>query len=324
MRLNWLHVNPGNWTNSQSLTYQWLRCDSAGAACQPINGATGIYYYAVEADVGHVLTIQMTATNSSGSTQATVATSSPVAANPPVLGSAPVILGVAREGRWIGYGSLNWTKITSDTTITAQWKRCQADGTGCQPIAGASAGVYLVAGADAGSTLMVTVTATNPDAVVVANSRLTAVVLPAPPVVRALPAVSKDVGNVGDILTLTPATWTGSVSSTVDQFQRCTTACIPVGAAGASSYTITAADVGAVLRATETATNAGGSTVAWSSSYVGPVRSAASGSAILASGAAVMVRNVRGAGDRAGGAESAVATACNREPARAGARRQRC
>ena len=183
VRLNWLHVNPGNWTDSPQLSYQWLRCDSSGAACQPINGATGMYYYTVEADVGHVLTAQITATNSSGSTQATVPAGAPVAANPPVLASPPVVIGVAREGRWIGYGSLVWTKTTSDTTVTAQWKRCQPDGTGCQPIAGANSGVYLVANADAGSTLIVTVTATNPDAAVVASSRPSAVVLPAPPVV---------------------------------------------------------------------------------------------------------------------------------------------
>ena len=294
VRLNWLHVDPGNWTYSPTLSYQWLRCDSAGAACQPISGATGGYYYAVEADVGHVLAVQISATNSSGTAQATAKASAAVAANPPVLGTAPVVVGVAREGRWVGYGSLSWTRTTSDTTIAVQWKRCQPDGTGCQPIAGANAGVYMVAGADAGFTLMVSVTASNPDAVVVASSRPSAVVLPAPPVPRTLPAVAKDPGKVGDVLTLTPATWIGSVSSTVDQFERCTTACVPVGTAGATSYTITTADIGAILRATETASNVGGTTVAWSPSYVGPVPSVVSGSAVLAGGAAVMVRNVRG------------------------------
>ncbi|HUO70553.1 MAG TPA: hypothetical protein VMU39_07235 [Solirubrobacteraceae bacterium] len=294
-RLNWLHLNAGNWTDSPTLSYQWLRCDAAGANCQPIGGATGVFYFAVAADVGHVLVAHLTAANSSGTAQATAPGTPVIAANPPVLGSPPVVVGVAREGRWIGYNGITWTKITPDTTMAAQWSRCQADGTGCQPIPGANAGIYLLTAADAGSTLMVRVTATNPDAAVAADSKTSAVVLPAPPTVSTLPLVGKDAGNVGDVLTVTPATWVGLVSTTADQFERCTTACVPVGPAGASSYTITAADIGAVMRATETASNAGGSTVAWSSSYVGPVRSVASGSAVLAAGAAVMVRNVRGA-----------------------------
>jgi hypothetical protein len=247
-----------------------------------------------EADVGGEVAVQVSATNYSGTTQATTPPSAPVAASPPVLGNPPVILGTVREGKWIGYGGLTWTKTTTDTTIAVQWKRCQPDGTACQPIPGATSSVYMLAPADAGGRVMVTVTATNPDAAVAANSTPSAVVLPAPPTIRTPPAVQRDPGNVGDVLTAVPGTWSGSVTATVDQFQRCTTACVPIGAPGATSYTITSADIGAIIRVTETASNAGGLTTAWSTTYVGPVRSAVSGSAVLASGAAVIVRNIAG------------------------------
>jgi hypothetical protein len=60
-----------------------------------------------------------------------------------------------------------------------------------------------------------------------------------------------------------------------------------------TSYTITSSDLGAILRLRETAGNAGGTTVVWSSGYVGPVSSAASGAVVLA-GSSAAVRNSGG------------------------------
>ncbi len=61
----------GTWTNSPtSYSYQWKRCNAAGAECTSISGATASTYTPVEADVEHALLVTVTATNAGGSTPA--------------------------------------------------------------------------------------------------------------------------------------------------------------------------------------------------------------------------------------------------------------
>jgi hypothetical protein len=57
----------GSWTNSPtSFGYQWHACDSAGAGCAPIAGATDQTYTLSAADVGHTIRVQETASNAGG------------------------------------------------------------------------------------------------------------------------------------------------------------------------------------------------------------------------------------------------------------------
>jgi hypothetical protein len=56
-----------------SFKYQWRRCNSAGASCVNISGATASTYTPVAADVGFRLVSQVTATNSVGPAQASSA-----------------------------------------------------------------------------------------------------------------------------------------------------------------------------------------------------------------------------------------------------------
>jgi len=76
-----LTAAPGSWTESPtSYEYQWQRCDSTGANCAPISGATAQAYTLVAADVGSTLRVAVTATNSGGnSTPASSAQSAVVA-----------------------------------------------------------------------------------------------------------------------------------------------------------------------------------------------------------------------------------------------------
>lgn len=62
--------NPGNWTSTTPITfaYQWLRCDTNGANCAAVAGATAQTYTLVAADVGRRMRFRVTATNSSGAT----------------------------------------------------------------------------------------------------------------------------------------------------------------------------------------------------------------------------------------------------------------
>jgi hypothetical protein len=59
-----LSTTRGTWTSDDPLTYtyQWMRCDSAGANCVDIGGATDSQYTCVVADVGSRLRSEVTAT----------------------------------------------------------------------------------------------------------------------------------------------------------------------------------------------------------------------------------------------------------------------
>lgn len=71
----------GTWTGSPtSFRYAWSRCDTAGASCITIAGATGKSHRVTNSDVGHTLVSTVTASNSAGSTSAT---SAPTAVVPP-------------------------------------------------------------------------------------------------------------------------------------------------------------------------------------------------------------------------------------------------
>jgi hypothetical protein len=63
-----LSTSNGSWTNSPtSYRYQWQSCDSAGANCVGISGATVATYLVQSADVGHTLRSTVVAVNGAGS-----------------------------------------------------------------------------------------------------------------------------------------------------------------------------------------------------------------------------------------------------------------
>jgi hypothetical protein len=62
----------GTWTGSGiRYSYQWLRCDSAGASCAPIDGATGLTWAVAVADLGSTFRFSVVAASRKGSTSAT-------------------------------------------------------------------------------------------------------------------------------------------------------------------------------------------------------------------------------------------------------------
>ena len=67
-----LSASTGTWKNSPTTyTYQWLQCDSTGANCTAIKGATSSSYVPGPGDAGHALRVTVTASNSSGESSAT-------------------------------------------------------------------------------------------------------------------------------------------------------------------------------------------------------------------------------------------------------------
>ena len=74
----------GNWIGqpAPALTFQWLRCDTAGGACTDISGATGPGYAPAAPDVGHTLRVAVTAANGFSSATATSPPSAAVSGAP--------------------------------------------------------------------------------------------------------------------------------------------------------------------------------------------------------------------------------------------------
>lgn len=60
----------GTWANAQSTSLQWLRCDSAGANCTSIDGATSASYTLAGADIGKRLRLRSIAKNATGTSTA--------------------------------------------------------------------------------------------------------------------------------------------------------------------------------------------------------------------------------------------------------------
>ncbi len=84
-------------------------------------------------------------------------------AGSPVSTAPPAITGLAEEGQTLTETTGTWAN--SPTTITTQWERCNASGTGCAALAGANGPKYAVTAGDVGSTLRVRETAENADGI---------------------------------------------------------------------------------------------------------------------------------------------------------------
>lgn len=179
-------VTRGTWSGDAPITFsfQWQRCAPA-PNCSPIPGATGQSYAVTTADVGLRLRALVTGTNRAGSTTIASNQTATVVARggAPVLAVAPSIANgssVALDQTLTGTSG-SWTG-SQPITFGYTWNRCDAAGTNCAPIAGATAPVYRVTSADVGLRLRLSVRATNQAGSVLASSLPTAVVASVAPV----------------------------------------------------------------------------------------------------------------------------------------------
>jgi hypothetical protein len=256
-----LTVDPGTWTGTPpDLTYQWQRCDADGSNCVSIAGETGSSYILGSDDVGHAVTVVVTASNPAGDATSTAPATPAVAATPPHDTVAPVVDGAVAPGATLSAGDGAWSG-TTPVDFTYQWQRCDADGSNCVDIAGATDDTYTLGDDDLGHTVVVVVTATNAAGTDTATSAPSAV-LPAPPHNTTPPSIS-GTEEPGSVLTADPGTWSGTGPFDMTyQWQRCDffgNNCVDIAGATGDSYTLAADDVGHTIKVVVSASNAAGS-----------------------------------------------------------------
>src|SRR2546421_7970531 len=137
------------------------RCDTAGAHCKSIHGATKPTYTEVAKDVASTLGLTVRATDANGTSTAYANLVGPVAAaSSPLYSTAqPAISGTPSPGQTLQVSPGSWSQTPS--AYGYRWQRCNANGRLCTPIARAAAAGYTVTAADSGHTLVAIVQATS-------------------------------------------------------------------------------------------------------------------------------------------------------------------
>jgi len=259
-----LSASAGSWegTPPLSYSYQWDDCNTSGNACSNISGATHDTHKLTSSDVGHTLRVVVTASNSSGSTNAfSAATATVLAAQAPSNTKAPEIAGAPDEGQTLSSSTGSWDG-TAPLSYSYQWQDCNASGEACSNISGATSATYKLTSSDVGHRIRVVVTASNSAGSTKASSAATSTVLvQEPPSDTKAPEIS-GADEEGQTLSATQGTWTNNPTSYAYQWEDCNTAgesCSNISGATSTSYKLTSSDVGHTVRVVVTATNAGGS-----------------------------------------------------------------
>jgi len=270
-----LTASSGSWggTTPISYAYRWQRCNSSGASCGGISGATSPTYRLAAGDVGHTIRVRVTATNSDGSAQAFSSPTGVVAAAgaAPAPTSQPTPRGSPIEGNTLTASNGSWSG-TRPSSFKYQWQRCT---TSCSDIPGATARTYKLVADDVGKRMRYQLVALSSAGSGSIYSNQSGIVASkgTPPVNQTAPVI---IGNatVGQQLTVSTGVWTGAdPGGFTYAWDRCAATCTAIPGAVASSYVVQQADAAQGLRARVTAKNAVGKTTATSQT----VRVAAAG-----------------------------------------------
>ena len=255
-----LTATTGTWSNSPaSYTYQWESCTTT---CTAISGGTASTYAVAATDVGKSIEVEVTATNTGGTSAPATSLPTAVVVPPaPAEISAPTISGTFVQGDVLAEQHGTWNN--GPTSYSYEWLRCDSTGTTCTAIAGATAQTYTLTAADVGGELVVLETASNAGGSGTAYSALTpvittpALVVPVP--VSSGPPTVSGVLQEGLTLVESHGTWSGNPGTFSYQWERCADrGCVAIPGAINRTYTLTAADVGQDIAVLETAANTGG------------------------------------------------------------------
>jgi hypothetical protein len=261
-----LTATSGSWSGG-TVSYRWQRCDTTGADCSSISGATGSTYTAASGDVGSTLRVAVTAKNGDAASTAESAKTAVVGSgSAPDNTSKPTISGNLVQGQKLTANHGSWSG-DAPISYSYQWRRCNSSGSSCSNV-GTNSSTYTLDSHDVDHTMEATVTATNSVGVSSATSDHTLLVSAlAKPTNQSAPSIS---GNLtpGSTLTVNPGNWSGTLPITfLFQWQRCDSKgnhCGDIGGANGSTYKLTSSDIGHRLRVGVTAKNSAGSRGAYS------------------------------------------------------------
>ena len=170
----------------------------------------------------------------------------------PTPALAPAIAGTAAAGRTLTAASGTWAGA-GPIAYAYHWYRCDAAGAHCVSARGLAAPSYALRARDVGKTIGLTITATDASGSAVAYASLVGPIAPARPLLvsTAQPQVT-GVAIEGKALQVTTGAWSPAPDAVTYSWERCNAngrICAPIPGASASSYLVTAADVGHALLA---------------------------------------------------------------------------
>jgi hypothetical protein len=262
-----LTAKPGSWTGRGAITYayQWSRCDANGAHCNSIHGATRGTYVEVRGDAGHTLALTVRASDATGTAAGYASLAGLVAAEHARIAASvqPTLSGEAIVGKTLTVAAPVWTAKAGAPSY--RWLRCNTNARSCSTIAAVHTDAYTVAAVDVGRILVAVVSASKQSVL----SSASPVVRTAPgPVAVSRPTITGTLEQ-GKQVTGGAGSWEGSGTiSYAYQWSRCDARgahCSTIRGATRTTYTQVAADVSHTLALTVRATDAAGTTAAYSS-----------------------------------------------------------
>jgi hypothetical protein len=260
-----LAASTGEWAGTAPLSYsyQWLRC-SLVLGCSEIAGATSARYTAGVADLLSKLAVVVTAANAQGSATATSAETSPILGILPANTALPSISGLLQDGQLLSVLPGSWSG-SEPITYSYEWTLCNALGSACETISGATGPSLKLDPSEIGKTLAVVVTATNAAGSTSATRSLSGLIAALLPANTSLPTIAGTL-KLNQLLSATSGSWSGSEPiSYAYQWQLCVLGtCTNIAKATSPTFLLGALDVANTLRVIVTATNAAGSVAATS------------------------------------------------------------
>jgi GH25 family lysozyme M1 (1,4-beta-N-acetylmuramidase) len=188
----------------------------------------------------------------------------PYPAGLPLLSTPPTIVGAPVAGQKLAAVPGLW-EGGKPLTFTYQWRTCDAAGADCTVIPSATGETYRPATTDVGHALKVVVTAASEAGKATAVTVPTAAVAPAgsasaAPTNLKPPQITGE-AEVGQVLTSSVGTWTGSPTKFTYRWRRCNASgasCLAIPRAIGPRRTLTPDDIGSTLSLVVTATGKGG------------------------------------------------------------------